>query len=153
MRRAIRIIQCILIFTMFMSLVSCKGDNNNQSEVQAFEKAENIFDNIPLRILINSDKSTDYGIPNTNSLLFSRLRLLNLEAQISKEFEEKFGFPIEFFSIEKREPGQSESNDYRLFFESGESADLIFPRLESSLTMIDIFFGWRNFFTTVITKT
>ena len=115
---------------MFIALVACEYKNNDKNKDQQFETTlenpENIFDSIPLRILINSDKSTDYGITNTNSALFSRLRLLNLDAQISKECEVKFGFPIEFFSF-KRAPGQFEINDYRLFFESGEIADLIFP--------------------------
>ena len=128
MNRMYRMIQYILVATLLIFLVACDGGNEHVEETPfetKFETAENIFDSIPLKILIHSAKYTDYGIENSNSELFSESCMLNLEGQISKECEDRFGFPIEFFSIKRA--GQIERNDYRLFFESGEIADLIFP--------------------------
>lgn len=123
-----RLVRFILVTTMLVFLISCDGENNFVEETPfetKLETAENIFDSIPLRILIHSGKSTDYGIENTEAGLFSTLYMSNLEGQISKECEDKFGFSVEFLSVKRA--GQIERNDYRLFFESGEIADLIFP--------------------------
>lgn len=142
MNKIYRISLYILVVTLLSAFASCEADRRVESfdtSKSFFDEGETFFDNIPLKILLHSDLG--YNVTYNDNSVYIKIRLSNLQKQISEECEKKFGFPVEFFSI-KRQAGQFDHNDYRVFLDSGEIADLIFPGKINPFGGTDSFHFW-----------
>lgn len=141
-----KILLIIYIICFLTSFVSCERVNDQTIKTEVNLDEENIFDNKPLKILLQSDyRKIDFGLLNTNYALISKLRLTYLFDQISEECNKKFGFPVYFFSIENNSETSKAGNEYLLFLESGSIGDLIFP-IKADGWGSDKYFYWNDEF-------
>ncbi|HBN86129.1 MAG TPA: hypothetical protein DDZ89_20065 [Clostridiales bacterium] len=140
--------KCFIMINIFclVALFSCTGqrtqDESNMPDRSGID-GESIFDDKPLKVLINSQKNNYglyLGLPVGSGFN-------NILEEISKASEEKFGFPVEFISF----PEGDLKNEYMIITTAaGSDIDLIFPTkaCEFNATYKDFqsYFFWNEDF-------
>ncbi|HBN86377.1 MAG TPA: hypothetical protein DDZ89_21345 [Clostridiales bacterium] len=138
-----RLFVLFLVFCIIF-IFACSHMHTQEDPIEEkYSDEKTIFDNKPLRILINSKKQ-NYGFDVIGQNMFTSTDFFDLLHVIGEECEERFGYPVEFISL----PANSAKNDYLSAMQSSMEIDLIFPSkvYEHIASDYDAFYFWNDEF-------